>query len=236
MVRQRGRSGFRKKQRRHYALYWLILLGLGVTWLGLSNNFMTVSPLARLRNQSQVLEADFVTEANQQLASAQTQMPLILQTDERWFYESYGTGEQDNFLGVNGCALASLAMVGSYWQNRYIEPVEILSWAQNHYYSPGQGTMWRIFSDYADAIGMTSQDLGNDFATAKQFATSGYPVIVSVKAGYFTEVGHIMVLMADATGEIVVYDPNDAPEKRHYAQTFPDELFLIEAINYWVYQ
>lgn len=127
-------------------------------------------------------------------------------------------------------------MVGSYWQNRYIEPVEILGWAQNHYYLPGQGTMWGIFSDYAHAIGMTSQDLGNDFATAKQFAASGYPVLVSVKAGYFTDIGHIMVLMADATGEIIVYDPNDAPEKRHYAQTFSDELFLNEAINYWVYQ
>lgn len=236
MVRQRGQSGFRKKKGRHYVAYLLVLLGMVVIWLGLTSDFMTVSPLAWLRNQPQVVEADFVTEANQQLASTQVQMPLILQTDERWFYESYGTDEQDNFLGVNGCALASLAMVGSYWQNRYIEPVEILGWSQNHYYLPGQGTTWSIFSDYAHAIGMTSQDLGNDFVTAKQFAASGYPVLVSVKTGYFTDIGHIMVLMANATGEIIVYDPNDAPEKRHYAQTFSDELFLNEAINYWVYQ
>lgn len=236
MFRKRRQSNRSNKQGRHYIAYLFILLGIVACWLGSNRNWLTVSPLTRLKHQPFVVTEEFVEEANQYLEASQQPMPLILQTDERWYYESYGTDERDNFLGINGCALASLAMVGSYWQDRLIEPVEILGWAQNYYYLPGQGTMWSIFSDYAHAIGLTAQDLGNDFATAKHYITLGYPVLVSVKPGYFTDVGHIMVLMTDDSGEIVVFDPDDSPEKNHYAQTFSDELLLTESINYWVYQ
>lgn len=236
MVKKRRRPEQRKKQGSYYFYYLFALLGMIVLWLGSNSQWLSVSPLQRLSHQAFVVEEKFVEEANQHISDRGHDIPLILQTDERWYYEAYGTNDSDNFMGNNGCALASLAMVGSYWQNRLIEPVEILSWAQNNYYLTGQGTMWSIFNDYAHAIGMISQDLGNDFATAKQFMMLGYPVLVSVKPGDFTEVGHIMVLMADEKGEVFVFDPNDSPTKQHYAKTYTDDLILAQAINYWVFQ
>lgn len=224
------------KKRRQRLVVVLALVGILVFWFGHKNDWLAVSPLTQLRHHENVVAVDFVEEANQKLAQTGRHMPLILQTDERWYYEAYGRESEDNYLGVNGCALAAVAMVGSYWQERLIEPVELLNWAQNDYYLPGQGTMWRIFSDYAHAIGLLSHDLGNDFATAKYYMTLGYPVLVSVKPGFFTDVGHIMVLMADEHGNTLVFDPNDSPDKRHYGQTFSDDLFLNEGINYWVYQ
>lgn len=236
MIKKRRQPTKIKKQGKYYFSYLFILLGFVIFWLGNNNDWLVVSPLTRWNHQSNVMRVEFVEEANQYLMDQKHDLPLILQTDERWYYQPYGTDLTDNFMGINGCALASLAMVGSYWQNRLIEPTEILSWAQNVYYLSGEGTMWSIFSDYAYAIGMTANDLGNDFATAKEYITLGYPVLVSVKAGYFTNVGHIMVLMLSEDGKIVVFDPNDSPSKRHYAQTFSDDLILNEAINYWVYQ
>lgn len=236
LVKKKKPVKVRQQKRRKKRPYFLLLLLAAGGWLFIKNSVPTLSPFDWFNHKDSVVEVAFVREVNQHLEMTQGGMPLILQKDERWYYEAYGTENSNNYMGVNGCALASLAMMGSFWQERYIEPVEILGWAQNNYYLSGQGTTWRIFNDYAHAIGMTSQDLGNDFATAKNFMTLGYPVIVSVKPGYFTEVGHIMVLRADAAGDIVVYDPNDSPDKRHYAQTFSDELLLNESINYWVYQ
>ena len=63
----------------------------------------------------------------------------------------------------------------------------------------------------------------------------GRPVIVSVTQGTFTTVGHIMVLAMNQSEEIVVFDPNDNPEKNHYQTTFADENFRQEAISFWTY-
>lgn len=45
-----------------------------------------------------------------------------------------------------------------------------------------------------------------------------------------------MLLMSDENGEIVVYDPNETPEKTQYQQHFSDEKNMQEGINYWVYR
>lgn len=44
-----------------------------------------------------------------------------------------------------------------------------------------------------------------------------------------------MVLAMNQSEEIVVFDPNDNPEKNHYQTTFADENFRQEAISFWTY-
>lgn len=178
----------------------------------------------------------FAEKANQALvADGQTSMPLILQTDPIWANESYGTGGSDpNTLAIKGCAIASLAMVLSYYQSTDVTPTEILNWSGNTYYESGSGTAWTIFAAFASQYGLEYHDLGTDQTNVQAQLDQNKPVIVSVKPGEFTTVGHIMVLMKDVSGNgVKVFDPNDSPTKKHYQQTYSLSTILNQASNAW---
>lgn len=82
---------------------------------------------------------------------------------------------------------------------------------------------------------MNYQALGNDFFAAKEQLRQHKAVVVSVNPGTFTTTGHIMVLLMNNQGKIVVFDPNDSPEKNHYQQSFSNEIFQQEALAYWAF-
>lgn len=182
-------------------------------------------------------EPDFIAfgkEANDFLAQENFTMPLFLQNDPKWADKTYGTGEDENTMAINGCAIVSLAMILSYWQEETVTPLEILDWAGNDYFVTGQGTSWQIFEDFAHEYGLNYYGLSS-YYEAKEVVKSGKPVVVSVRPGTFTEVGHIMVLEMNDQGEVVVFDPNDDPEKNHYQVEFDDEVFIDESLAFWSY-
>lgn len=182
-------------------------------------------------------QTTFASEANQdiQANTAEKRAPLILQTDEKWGSTAYGSGSGENTLAANGCAIASLAMVLSYWQNQDVKPTEISNWAQNNYYIADEGSAWTIFPAFGEQYGLTCQDLGNNLTAAQSYLNQGIPVVVSVKAGDFTNDGHIMILRDWTEAGITVNDPNDTPEKKHYQQVYTPETIAGQGINYWVY-
>jgi hypothetical protein len=126
-------------------------------------------------------------------------------------------------------------MVLAYVQGKEVLPTDILDWAQNNYFVAGQGTSWQIFEDFSRHYQVNYQALGNDFQAAKEQASNHKAVIVSVNPGTFTTTGHIMVLMMNDQGQIIVLDPNDSPEKNYYQQVFSDETFQQEGIAYWAF-
>lgn len=228
----------KKRKKRKYRFY-LFLLSLIVILFGfyhfISNNHYSFAN--NQRESSKILPESFSHEANHflQTDGKNRDLPLLLQSDERWGNLNYGLENSDNTLAYNGCALASLAMISSFWQKKLVTPEETLTWGKNNYYVQGQGTSWEIFPDFAKENHLNYENLGNNFSRAKEFMMSNVPVIVSVKPGTFTTTGHIMVLTTTAEGNIKAYDPNDTPEKRHYEQTFSDDIFLSEGINYWAF-
>ena len=177
---------------------------------------------------------NFAAEANDYLTARQIQpgLTLILQKDERWFDANYGgTGAADT-IAQNGCALTVLAMVDSYWQGKLVSPRDILNWSGEKYYAGEAGTSWNIFPAFAEEHGYQLHNPGN-IAEALADVRQGWPVIVSVGPGTFTEVGHFIVLAQNPQGEIIVFDPNDDKTKEHYQQTFGQEVLTSEALNYW---
>ncbi|OJG19474.1 hypothetical protein RU97_GL001045 [Enterococcus canis] len=182
-------------------------------------------------SSGKLISRDFAETANKVLPQAGP--PLLLQTDERWGDISYGTESENNDLAHNGCAIASLAMIASYWQGQTVTPPEILDWAQNNYYVTGQGTSWQIFSDFAPQYGLQVQSLAS-IEQAEEWMQTGHPVIVSVNPGTFTKTGHIMVLAMNE-GKLTVYDPNDDSHKQHYQTDFSEDIFRNEAVSYWVF-
>lgn len=179
---------------------------------------------------------DFSTQANYYLKEQGQDFSLLLQTDTRWADTAYGSGSDKNDLATNGCAITSLAMILAYYEDRSVLPTEILQWSENRYYQSGQGTAWSIFPAFAQNYGLTVEDLATDQTKIQQHLAQNQPLVVSVRPGEFTEVGHIMVIKKDANSDqIVVYDPNDTAEKKHYATLYSLDQLVSQIANAWAY-
>ena len=165
-------------------------------------------------------------------------IPLIIQTEEPWRDEYYGEDNGDpiqNTLAINGCAIATLSMVASYLESSEQTPIDILNWSGNRYFDKETGTAWHIYQDFAFEHGYMYQDLTDNLALAKEHLLAGHPVVISVKPGYFTEVGHIMVLSGyNAEKNLFwVNNPSDSKEKKHASRAFTEDEITKEALRYW---
>ena len=165
-------------------------------------------------------------------------VPLILQTEEPWrdiFYGVEGQNPLKNTVAINGCAIASLAMVSSYLEDELQSPLDILKWSGNDYFKEETGTGWHIFGEFAKNHNHTYEDLVDQQDLVKMHLNQSHPVIVSVKPGYFTEVGHIMVLTGYDEKEDTYWinNPSDTEKKKHTEKAFPSDVLTKEAIRYW---
>lgn len=215
-------------------LVMLIFIGLIVIVLYFQRSADIPMPILQQAGS----QTAFASEANQSIGQQKQPYrtaPLILQTEEQWAEDEYGFGGSENTLAMNGCAIASLAMVLSYWENRTVIPSEIINWSQNRYYVEGAGTAWSIFEDFGLHYQFNYLNLGNDLNAAETYLRQGIPVIVSVSAGNFTDDGHIMVLRDWNNAGINVNDPNDNQQKSHYQQSYDPAEIAAQTINYWVY-
>lgn len=135
------------------------------------------------------------------------EIPLFLQWDERWGYETYG----DDFLALTGCGPTSLAMVycglsGDPMWN----PYRIARMAENEgYYVPGAGSSWDLMTQGAAELGLMAQEVVFDEEHIRSLLEAGTPIICVVGAGDFTDSGHFLVLTGlDKEGKVLLRDPN----------------------------
>lgn len=161
----------------------------------------------------------------------QINAPLYLQKDAEWRTAKYGNGSQQ--LGENGCAILSLAMVHAFYQNRHVDPMEILDWSQERYWVDDAGTSWNIFHEFAEAYNYDFHNYGANFYDAMNAVNEGKLIVASVEPGFFTEEGHIIVIRGYADGKVYVNDPNDDPMKMYSIQGIDEEVLLSEGLNYW---
>ncbi|XJS10624.1 C39 family peptidase [Aerococcaceae bacterium WGS1372] len=167
-------------------------------------------------------------------ATNQIDVPLYLQKDAKWRTTKYGSNTTQQ-LGENGCAILSLAMVHATYEGRGVDPEEILNWSKENYWVDNAGTSWQIFYDFALEFGYDFYNYGNGFYSAMNAVNDGELVIASVKPGYFTSVGHIIVIRGYDydTGMVYVNDPNDDAEKMYSIQGIDESILLAEGVNYW---
>lgn len=137
----------------------------------------------------------------------QGEIPLFLQWDERWGYESYG----DDLLGINGCGPTCLSMVycGLSGKTDW-NPLKVaLMSEQAGFYVSGAGSSWDLMQSGANTLGLTVQAISLDASFIENTLLSGIPIICSVTAGDFTYSGHFIVLTGiDENGNITLNDPN----------------------------
>ena len=72
-------------------------------------------------------------------------VPLFLQWDPRWGYETYGS----DCIGITGCGPSCLAMAGFYLTgSEEFSPEKVAAFAWNNgYYASGYGSSWTLISE-----------------------------------------------------------------------------------------
>ncbi len=133
-------------------------------------------------------------------------VPLFIQWDIRWGYAPYGNG----IVGLDGCGPTCLSMAAVYFlHDKSMTPDYIASYsAENGYYKDGVGTMWSLFNEGADELGLKVTELSLAQKDMLDALDDGKIIICSVGPGDFTEKGHFILLTGYEDDGFVVNDPN----------------------------
>lgn len=169
-----------------------------------------------------------VSEDIQTILDSQNVMPLLLQWDSRWGYETYGAGP----LGCTGCGPTCLSMLSLYltgWHQN--DPYSVAQYAQeNDYYVSGSGSAWTLMSDGCTQFGLTSEELPLDENASVESLEEGHPVICAMGPGDFTDNGHYIILAAYSDGAFIIRDPNSPANS---ARTWTFEELQDQIKNIW---
>ena len=129
--------------------------------------------------------------------------PYYLQWDNRWAYDNL---IGDDNIGIAGCGPTSMAMVLSrLFDDEKINPKLIAQDAKNH--MTEDGVYWSFFEFEAKKYKVKIEDIENTEKDLKNALKKG-PIVVSVKQGYFTTGGHIMVIDSMKDDKLLINDPN----------------------------
>ncbi len=132
-------------------------------------------------------------------------VPLLMQWDKRWGYESYG----DSNIGLSGCGPTCLSMVYIYFTRELKgNPREIARYCEeNGFYTPS-GTSWELWTIGAKEFGLTGAELPLDENRMKSALDAGKLIVCSMRPGDFTTVGHYILLIGYGEEGFIVNDPN----------------------------
>ena len=157
-------------------------------------------------------------------------VPLMMQWDQRWGYEKYGS----DMIAITGCGPTCLAMAGYYVTDgdATFHPEAIAEFSEeNGYYSKGNGSSWTLISEGGVKLGLDVTEIPLVKKRVMDNLEVDNPIICSVRAGDFTTTGHYIVLVGCEDGLIRVNDPNS------YANS--EKLWTYEQLepqirNLWV--
>lgn len=155
-------------------------------------------------------------------------VPLFLQWDQRWGYETYGSDR----MAITGCGPTCLAMVGFYLTGEEkFDPAAVATFAEeNGYYVDGSGSSWTLISEGGPKLGLDVSELPLDENRMKGALENGNPIILAMGPGDFTSSGHYIVLTGVEDGMFVVNDPN-SPERS--AKLWSYEQISGQIRNIW---
>lgn len=177
------------------------------------------------KNKDKVWDRDVADEVTE------GEIPLFLQWDERWGYESYG----DDFLAVTGCGPTCLSMVvcGLTGETKW-NPYETAQWAEEQgFYVSGSGSSWELMSTGAEKLGLSAEELAFDETHIRAALTAEMPIICVMGPGDFTTGGHFLVLTGvDENGDICLHDPNSPMRSEQHWEL---DRLMRQMKNLWAY-
>lgn len=158
-------------------------------------------------------------------------IPLYLQWDKRWGYRDYGS----SIIALSGCAPTSLSMVVSGLNRDVQATPDVIAniSAEKGFITEGNFSSWELMTQGAKEFGILSKEIPLDEEMMKNEISKGNPLILSMKPGQFTTVGHMIVLIGvDENGEFII---NDANSVKRSNQTWKFEELKDDIRNIWSY-
>ena len=156
-------------------------------------------------------------------------VPLLLQWDERWGYSQYA-GE---LMGLSGCGPTCLSMVCLYLlDDASYTPQYIAEFAtENGYSVSGNGSSWTLISEGGEKLGLDVTEIPLDENRIIRNLEVGNPIICVMGPGFFTSTGHFIVMTEYEDGYVKVNDPN-SPNRSE--QTWKLTEVMEQIRNLWV--
>ena len=158
-------------------------------------------------------------------------VPLLLQWDPRWGYDTYG----GDFVANTGCGPLCLAMVGWYLTgDAAFAPQRVIQFAAEHgYYSKGNGSKWTLISQGGTELGLHVKELPLVEQKIMGYLKSGGIIIAAMGPGDFTSTGHYIVLTGCKDGQLTVNDPNSLEKSQ---KLWDYGTFAAQVKNLWLIQ
>lgn len=158
-------------------------------------------------------------------------VPLLMQWDERWGYEKYGS----NMIAISGCGPTCLSMVAIYLtHDTSLNPKAIAEFStKNGFAISGNGTSWTLMSQGGVMLGMRVTEIPLDEDRVIKNLKLGYPIVCIMGPGDFTSTGHYIVMVGCEDGKIKINDPNSRANSKKL-WNFNDIKEQIR--NLWVFR
>jgi hypothetical protein len=168
------------------------------------------------------------TESVGKLSVRAGEVPLLLQYDERWAYHEYGS----SVMGYTACGPTCLSMVAvALTGDGSLTPPYIADFAaQSGYYVSGVGTDWRLFSEGAQQLGLTSEIISLSEETMRARLDAGEVLVLSLNAGDFTMNGHFIVVRGYDDSGFLICDPSSEIRS---AQSWTYERLAPQIAQIW---
>ena len=170
-----------------------------------TNIFNNISSTGGIEGNLNIYDDNIDFGDLQEYSEGHANIPYYNQTDARWGYKSYG----NSTIGHGGCGPTSLAMVISGLTGEKVTPDIVADWSyRNGHRAEGLGSYWSLMTAGGKYYGLNVQAVSRkDPKTIIKALSEGYPVIVSMGKGHFTNGGHFIVLRGITNdGKILVHD------------------------------
>lgn len=131
--------------------------------------------------------------------------PHFLQYDTRWGFAPYG----ETTIAKGGCGPTALSMVSvALTGNLEASPAALAKYAEeNGYYVKGTGTAWSLFSSNITQYGIKGRVFLASYENIINALDNGRLIVLSLKPGEFTDLGHIIVIVGHKDGKLIIRDP-----------------------------
>ena len=155
-------------------------------------------------------------------------LPYYIQYDHRWAFHPYGNG----VMGYTGCGPTCFAMVAAaVTGNQDITPDRVADYALDRgYYVSGSGTDWQLFTAGAEELGFSGKMITPDENSMKQELWNGNYLVVSLRPGDFTRVGHFVVIHSCDEEGFWLYDPNSIERS---SRVWPYQVLINQIAQVW---
>ena len=129
--------------------------------------------------------------------------PLYLQWDRRWAAQPYA----DGCIANSACAPTALSMVMSAFTGEMVTPSDIVAQVRPEEVS-ANGTDWSFLDRVGEVYGVSSERLPYSETAVRERLAQGKIVVILVGEGYFTFVGHMLVILDVDEEGFTINDPN----------------------------